>query len=253
MAYYYHTDAFSTWNVADPDFPEELPDYGERVYMAVVDGPIGQKSTKALSHVFEGAYLGIAWLKSWYKELHGNPVYGPNATIIWVAVPPKPLLPEEWKVCGPTVCEDCHCPSYDNGYCMSDNTCPKAKLHKEFSIIRHAKQPRQSETAPTSAETLATTGVDNYNLAWRNAFVYWVDWNNSVLKVRIGRDDFFTWTFQNISYSATDDTQAIKMLLDRLVMKWYRKGLAITGSAELPIMAYVADILENPYEWGTKI
>ena len=161
MAYYYITDAFSTWNVADPAFPEELPSYGERIYLAIVDGPVGQNSTKSLSTVYEGQYMGLDWLKNWYKELHQDPAYGPNATIIWVKIAPKPLLPEEWKVCGPNVCEDHHCPGYDNGYCMSDDGdhCPKAKVHKEFSIVRHAKKPQQCDPATTHATLPAHTGV----------------------------------------------------------------------------------------------
>ena len=57
MSHYYITDAFSTWNVADPAFPDELPAYGERIYLAIVDGPVGQKSTKKLSTVYEGQYM----------------------------------------------------------------------------------------------------------------------------------------------------------------------------------------------------
>lgn len=255
MAHYYITDCFSTWNVADPSFPEELPAYGERIYLAIVDGPVGQNSTKSLSTVYEGQYMGLDWLKNWYKELHRDPAYGPNATIIWVKIPPKPLLPEEWKVCGPTVCEDHHCDGYDNGYCMSDDGdhCPKAKVHKEFSIIRHAKKPQQCNPATTSATPQTTSGVDTYNMPWRNAFVYWVDWEQEKIGVRIGEDHYFTWSFKDVAYSATDDTQAIKMILDRMVTKWYRTELSTVGSTSCVIMEYVADILANPYEWGTKI
>ena len=54
-------------------------------------------------------------------------------------------------------------------------------------------------------------------------------------------------------YSATDDIQAIKMILDRLVMKEYRWELDKTGAPIRPILTYVASILAEPYEWNTKI
>ena len=253
MAYYYTTDAFSTWNVADPAFPDELPEYGERIYLAIVDGPVGQKSSKAMSPVYEGQYMGTEWLQDWYKQLHRDPAYGPNATIIWVKIPPKPQVPEEWKVCGPTVCDNRSCPGYDDGYCMSDDgdTCPHAKIHKEFSIIRPANPTTLGEVAVKNAH--GKPGVTTYNLPWRNAFVYWVDWNNSQMGLRIGADDYYCWNFAGVNYSATDDIQAIKMILDRLVMNQYRYELAATGSPIRPILEYVADILANPYEWNTKI
>lgn len=253
MTYYYTTDAFSTWNVADPAFPDELPEYGERIYLAVVDGPLNQKSTKGLSQVFEGQFMGAEWLKNWYAELHRDPVFGPNATIIWVKIPPKPQLPEEWKVCGPAVCDERHCPSFDDGYCMSDEaeTCPNAKVHKEFSIIRRAKPCTLDQVAATEAQ--ARPDASNYNLPWRNAFVYWVDWNKSQMVLRLGQDHYYFWSFANVDYSASDDLQAIKMLADRLVMRQYRRELILKGSPIREVLDYVSDILEHPYEWGTQI
>lgn len=256
MAYYYRTDAFSTWNVADPNFPDELPAYGERIYLAVVDGPVGQNSTKALSPVYEGPFMGVDWLKNWYAELHCDPVFGPNATIIWVKNPPKPQLPEEWKVCGPVVCEDYLCPSYDNGYCMDEkehNHCPGAKIHKEFSIVRHAKRPLpQGDTAPSEISAEVNPEADTYNLEWRNAFVYWVDWEVRRIGFRIGCTPYWR-NFGKVNYSATDDIQAIKMVMDRLAVEMYRAELEETGSASNNLQEYISSILAEPYEWGTTL
>ena len=128
---------------------------------------------------------------------------------------------------------------------------PQGQIHKEFSIIRRATRPQNSESASSSAPTPAA-GVDTYNMPWRNAFVYWVDWAQERMCVRIGEDHYFTWSYKDISYSATDDIQAIKMILDRVVMKWFRTELSTVGSTSRVIMEYVADILANPYEWGTS-
>lgn len=255
MAHYYITDAFSTWNVADPAFPEELPCVGEYIYVAVVDGPIGQKSAKPLSQVMTQQYRGIEWLKDWYKTLRSNSHFGPDATIIWIKKPPKPLLPMEWKICGPTVCEDHLCDGYDDGYCMSENSehCPKAKIHKEFSIIRHAEKPSQSSLVAEipDGNALDNADADSYNLIWRNAFVYWVDWEARAMRVQIGSRNQICY-FNFVQYSATDDTQAIKMILDRLVVNMYRVELAL-GGASIELQKYVANILAKPYEWNISI
>ena len=105
----------------------------------------------------------------------------------------------------------------------------------------------------TAASFQAKPGANTYNLPWRNAFVYWVDWENSQIGVRIGEDDYYCWNFADVRYSATDDIQAIKMILDRLVMKEYRWELDKTGAPIRPILTYVASILAEPYEWNTKI
>lgn len=252
MAYYYITDTFSTWNVADPSFPDELPEYGERIYLAVVDGPLNQRSTKGLSQVFEGQFMGAEWLKNWYAELHRDPGFGPNATIIWVKIPPKPQLPEEWKVCGPAVCDERHCAGFDDGYCMSDEaeTCPNAKVHREFSIIRHAQ--RTDNGARTKEGAKATPSADTYNLTWRNATVHWVDWTQEKIAFSIS-DNTYVWPFSQIIYSASDDHQAIKMIMDRLIVARYRMELSISGYTSRAFLEYVSDILEHPYEWGTQI
>ena len=52
MAYYYRTDTFSTWNVMDPRFPDELPEVGERVWVAIVYGPLNKDTSKAYSDVY---------------------------------------------------------------------------------------------------------------------------------------------------------------------------------------------------------
>ena len=71
--------------------------------------------------------------------------------------------------------------------------------------------------------------------------------------VRIGDTHYFTWSYKDVAYSATDDTQAIKMILDRMVMKWYRTELNTVASVSRVIMEYVADILANPCEWEATI
>ncbi len=133
MAHYYLTDAFSTWNVFDPNFPDELPKVGERVYVAIVDGPLNKDAEKAFTEVYTITYQGIDWLNNWYSTLKDDPKYGKDATIIWVAIPPIPALPSKWRICGLRVCEEHICEYHDNRYCMNNEKCQKGKIHKEFS------------------------------------------------------------------------------------------------------------------------
>ena len=133
MARYYLTDAWSTWNIMDPEFPDELPEVGQRVYVAIVDGPLNKDSNKAFSEVYTIEYRGLEWLQLWYESLRKEPTYGKDVTIIWVEIPPAPKLPKQWRVCGPTVCENHKCDDYDNGYCMGRKKCADGKIHREFS------------------------------------------------------------------------------------------------------------------------
>lgn len=132
MAYYYHTDAFSTWNIMDPNFPDELPEVGERVWVAIVDGSLNKDTSKAYSDVYTLEYQGVEWLNLWYETLHKS--YDKNVIVVWVKIPPTPKLPSSWRICEPKVCEDHRCEYYDNGYCLSGpKRCKKGTAHPEFS------------------------------------------------------------------------------------------------------------------------
>ena len=132
MAYYYRTDAFSTWNVMNPNFPDELPEVGERVWVAIVDGPLNKDTSKAYSDVYVLEYRGVEWLNLWYETLRKS--YDKNVVVVWVPIPPAPKLPGSWRVCGPITCDEHQCQHYDNGYCLDGpKKCEKGIIHPEFS------------------------------------------------------------------------------------------------------------------------
>lgn len=132
MGHYYITDAFSSWDILNPNFPDELPEPNTKIYVAIVDGPVGKDSTKVFAEPYIIEYRGEEWLAVWYRQLWKD--LGPNATIIWVKIPPTPKLPKKWRVVGPVVCDDAKCDYYDNGYCIEHKEpCPKAIVHREFS------------------------------------------------------------------------------------------------------------------------
>lgn len=133
MGHYYITDAFSSWDVLNPLFPDELPEVGKRIYVAIVDGPPNTDATKVLADVYTITFQGLEWLKTWYAALKDDPDYGENATIVWVKIPPAPKLPAKWRICEPVVCENHTCEDYDNGYCMRRKKCNEGKIHREFS------------------------------------------------------------------------------------------------------------------------
>lgn len=133
MARYYLTDSMSTWNIMDPAFPDELPEIGERVYVAIVDGPLNTDATNVYADTYTITFQGVEWLEAWYYTLRKDEIYGKDVTIIWVRIPPAPKVPTKWRVCGPTVCENHKCDDYDNGYCMGRKQCADGKIHREFS------------------------------------------------------------------------------------------------------------------------
>lgn len=93
---------------------------------------------------------------------------------------------------------------------------------------------------------------DRYNFRWRNAFVAWIAWELQVICFYLGTEHVCV-SFADIQYDATDNIQAAKMIVDRLVAIRYAFELETKGSASVECQKYVADILRNPYEWAPRL
>lgn len=92
--------------------------------------------------------------------------------------------------------------------------------------------------------------MDIYMMEWRNATVLGVDWEERKLTVLFAGDIVNeVFDFTNIQYDATDDVQAIKMILDRLIAQRFYKAVADGLGPRPTDAAYVASILADPYEW----
>lgn len=92
--------------------------------------------------------------------------------------------------------------------------------------------------------------MDIYMMEWRNGTVLGVDWEGRKLTVLFAGDIVNeVLDFTDIQYDATDDVQAIKMILDRLIAQRFYKAVADGLGPRPTDTAYVASILADPYEW----
>ena len=92
-----------------------------------------------------------------------------------------------------------------------------------------------------------------YTLPWRNTTVHWVDWENRNISFTIKGMATTIASFANLEYSSNSDVQAIKMIMDRLVVQMYHKELQASGTAKPFVQEYISDVLAVPYEWNTKL
>ena len=116
------------WRVLSPD---DLPEDGQKIYYAVINGAGGEKSSKVFRDVFIRRFQGVEWMGLWYRNL--RQLYGGDVVIVWQPIPEEPKLPKAWTITAPRRCDQRTCQFFDDGYCLGGPSyCEHAAIHREF-------------------------------------------------------------------------------------------------------------------------
>lgn len=91
----------------------------------------------------------------------------------------------------------------------------------------------------------------NYNLKWRNAIVKSVDWEEHIITYKFDGPTFvikaqFDKIWNNID--STDDLQAIKMIMDRIMLHDFCHARYQSLMWDFFLNNYIIDVILNPYE-----
>ena len=99
-------------------------------------------------------------------------------------------------------------------------------------------------------------------IKWRNLTITNVDWFKKEIEYEFDTvKSHFSEKFTTIwnSIDSTDELQAIKMIMDRIIVKWFSTPyFNCLNSTTIPetqdaIYKYIVDIFKHPYEWNATL
>ena len=121
-------DPMTNWRVLSSS---DMPELGQKIYTAIIDGASGEKSSKVFKDVTISVFQGEEWIGLWYRNM--RLLYGADVVIIWQPVPEVPALPKSWKITEPRGCKQSTCEFFDDGYCLGGPPdCGHAITHRVF-------------------------------------------------------------------------------------------------------------------------